>query len=231
MRGDQLRNVGCVLVAISALATPVWADTISYHTAVTFSHGIFEGIVPRGAPMEISYTLERSADHDTLPEAPETGFFPASVTNLTVSFPSVGLSVNAGRSGSTSTNNNVVDQTTGRVSDQVTFTGGPIMSSNLPIDETFEISVVFLSEFVDPPAEPFMIDSDELPFFRLSPNDPFVLVETASGLSSVQFTVLNFPSDDGCTIRASDRTGKIGAWMLLLPALMLWSAGRLSRHV
>jgi hypothetical protein len=229
MRWDQLRTVGCFLVAFSALAAPAGADTITYHTAVNASDGIFADLIPRGSPMEISYTIERSAN-DTDPN-PQVGDYPTAVTNLSIAFTSQGYTVNAGPSGSARVLNNVVGQPSGQVSDQVSLVGGPIMSSNLPIEGQFQIGLVFLSEFVDPPAEPFMIDSDELPFFRLSPNDAFLAVESATATGSVEFTVIAFPTDDGCTVRASDRTGKIGAGILLLPALLLWSLRRRSSRV
>jgi hypothetical protein len=161
--------------------------TISYDAAVTFASGPHAASFSAGDPLVVSYTLDASVADVNADSS--NGLFFKALQSLSVSFPGRGVSAVAGGGGTVQTFNNVVDASSGKWSDQVFFIGGPISSSSSLDGEPIDfIEVDFLTDFLVPPDEPFMLASDALPLFRLVANDRFMFLHTSSGFTSVHFT-------------------------------------------
>jgi hypothetical protein len=73
-----------------------------------------------------------------------------------------------------------------------------------------------------------MLKSDALPLSNVRAENPFVLFETTSGLTNVQFQDLSSVADDGCAIGGSSRDARGHAWLVLFPAVLLWARRRKS---
>lgn len=195
MNGKSVWVIGWV-VLFSFVAAPIEAVTWTYEAVVTSSSGPNSTVFSPGEPVIISYTLNTLIVD--INSNSQMGLFPISVMSLSVSFPKLGVFATAGPSGTAQTFNNVVDQVSGKVSDQVFFFGGPISSSSLLGGKPISfLEVDFLSDFVAPPAEPSMLSSDALPLSTLPIIDAFLFLGTSSGFTSVHFAAAPVtPHDD-----------------------------------
>jgi hypothetical protein len=159
--------------------------TLHYDGFITSASGPHAALFPAGEQVAVTYTLAGEWA-DSNPD-PHRGLFHNAVQNLSVSFPGLSIAADAGPSGLAQTFDNVASSS-GSLSDQVFFHGGPISSASpLAGEPMTRIEVDFLSRFVTPPAEPTMLSSDALPRSRLPLTDAFVLLYTDSGPTFVHF--------------------------------------------
>jgi len=184
------------LVLVCATFLPVEAATQSYNAVVTFSSGPQSALVPAGERVVISYTLDPLAVDSNAD--PQLGQFRNAVLSLSVTFPDLEVFAIAGPTGNAQTANNIKDQTTGNLSDQVAFFGGPVFFSSLLGGESISfLEVGFLSDFITPPGQPAMLSSDALPLFALPTNDATLFLRTSSGFTQVDFEAR--PTLQDCT--------------------------------
>ena len=173
-------------ILCSFLPYPAAASTFKYTAIVTTASGPHSSIFSKGETVEISYTLDPLVT-DSNSDA-QKGVYYNAVTSLSVVFPKIGISVTSGPSGTLQTFNNVVDSLSGKISDQVYFFGGPLVSSSqLEGEPINSVEVDFFSDFHVPPDEPIMLNSDALPLYQLSLIDPFIILEAESGGTFVHF--------------------------------------------
>jgi len=216
MRGQML---GCFLLA--TLALPVSAHAISYKVLVTASDGPLDGVFLDLVTLKINYELDPNVPDSSAD--PNTGIFPDAVLSLSVEIPGIDGFVAAGPAGPVETEVNLVAPVSGDLYDAASFAGGPITSSNLVLQVT-SLEVDFLSDLVAPPAEPKMLDGDELPTARLFYKEGILLLGSGAGLTRVTFEPVDTIEDDGCAIASPGRdASRAGAWLLLLPALLVWT--------
>lgn len=194
MTGKGMHQLGWLVLTL-LLPTTAKALTFTYDAEVTDSHGPGAALFSPGDPIVISYTLnllsiDRNVD-------PQMGLFRLSLISLSVSFPDRGTFAVARPAGTVQTFNNVVDQPSGLVSDQVFFIGGPISpSSSLKGKPIAFLEVDFLSNFVALPNQPSMLSSDRLPLFLLPIIDASIFLGTEDGFTQVDFAdALVRPSD------------------------------------
>ncbi len=222
-RAGSLPLACCLLASVLAVA-PAVAGAVSFEARVERASGPHAELFPAGAAVSIDYDLDSGAP-DIEPD-PRRGFFPAAVEFLAVSFPGLAIDVAAGPAGPVQTFDNAVTDDGSLASDQVFIFGGPVTADSVLGGEPIEkLEVDFLSDFVAPPAEPMMLDSDALPLDALPLTDAFVYLRTASGVTYVNLAAALPASgndDDGCAIGRRDGVGFGSAWPLLVPTLVLW---------
>jgi hypothetical protein len=178
---------------ISLIANPISAIAANYYAKVISSNGINSSLFTPGDLVEISYILNPSVA-DSNNDA-QIGFYSNAVTYLSVTFPNIGISVRTGPSGNAQIFNNVVDSSSGKISDQVFFFGGPVLSSSqLGGKPISMVEVDFLSNFHIPPDEPIMLYSDALPMYKLPIIISSIGLATDGGWTSVQFEYVLTPS-------------------------------------
>jgi len=165
--------------------------SVSYHATVTFAGGPHSALFRQGDQFHFFYTLDRGvADSNT---DPQQGLFLYAVRSLSVSLSGLGVSVLAGPAGNVQTFNDVLDASSGLVSDQVIFFVAPITLPGALEGEAIDaVEVDFLSNFVSATTPPAMLGSDALPLYSLTPDQATIFLHTASGWTQVSVDVAPF---------------------------------------
>lgn len=192
------------------IAVPLRAATFRYDAVVTFLHGPHSTVFRVGERVVISYTLNpRVVDAD---RDPRHGVFHKAVQALSVSFPDSGIVAAQGPGGGVGTFDNVVDPSSGALTDQVFLNGGRISRTSLLEGEPISfLEVDFLSQPVFPPSEPTLLTSDALPVFKLPTDDATLFLRTSSGFTQIDFEGSStfVPDVSGClSLRESPVAGR-----------------------
>src|SRR5215471_10507134 len=107
------------LIVLRAPAAAQPTVTVSYDAAVTFAAGPHAPLFHQGDQFHFSYNLDPAVpDTNT---SPLNGIYRNAVRSMSVSLAVPGVSVVAGPAGTAQTFNNVVDSSSGLVSDQAFF--------------------------------------------------------------------------------------------------------------
>jgi hypothetical protein len=174
-------------LVVLLLPSSVFAQgpTIVFQARVTSANGADAGVFSAGDAVDIQYTL--NTDVTDVSGDPQAGVFPGASLNLSVGFPSLGVSA-LGSSGNVQTFDNF--ESGGVTSDQLFVFGGALQQSSLlggnPITS---VEIDFLSGFLPLPDLPTMLTSDALPLIVPPYSDGFVIFETSSGPTYVHFEV------------------------------------------
>jgi hypothetical protein len=206
---------------------PKSAVAIKYDAVVIDARGPLAEAFPSGERLELSYEIDRHVpDQDS---RPWSGFFPRAVRSMSMSLPDAGVFVTAPR-GNAQSYDNVVEEMSGAVSDQVFIFASSVSSSGLASSEPIRFfEVEFIRGAAAPTDEPMLIDSDAVAAFKLPLDDANIVLRREDDDTFVRVAELSSgANEDGCTLgrRSQPRTGAM--WLLALPGLWLWRLHR--RH-